>query len=62
MFGHVDDYRSWARHLLSLRALQKRKKNLQPTSKQKLMQRRKMLTLQRRTLTKRSAREGQATV
>jgi FO synthase len=24
MFGHVDDYRSWARHLLSLRDLQKR--------------------------------------
>jgi FO synthase len=24
MFGHVDDYRSWARHLLSVRDLQKR--------------------------------------
>jgi FO synthase len=24
MFGHVDDYRSWARHLLALRDLQKR--------------------------------------
>ena len=24
MFGHVDDYRDWARHLLKLRALQKR--------------------------------------